>query len=565
MIAVSNGPNDPNFQIPLPQAVVLPGPAPPQPDWRPPVDVPDPHARDVEFSVTLSLSAGHVPPGWLDAFLLWMQAMCKAGLGALERGTREQHLHIQGTIRMRVSGPVDQKLCDRLKKQIKAACGITHGSGFRTRMELKPFGPGQTWGMMLAYCTKDVGKPHYRCVMHNVSQEEIDAGFRDWQSARLSYDEGRVQLTKKNLFDQLYAYRSSCPPDLAYRSFIETFTDMLNTGQYVVSPLAIMGYGIAMRAAAAEAFWALIYKQPMTMDMCSTLVFSDYWSQGARARPHERYYAGDYAGPAAAAADRTRAARSHSPSPPPSRPASPALSPLAARAARARGPPSGLLNTLLKNARAARGRVEDLGDFVRVADGAPGTSAEGASAARAPATSEGARRKRVLYSEDEGDDDDEDRGYTQPSRRAPRLVRGAATARSVTTQDCNLAGRACGAMDSKRARLPATARTLRAGILVCGGRGGRVGHGRRRRGRGRRRRGRRSGWLHCPGRRGVTGGSRQEREPWLKIACDKGNKRVTRLAPHPEGAPEGTGQLGRAGGGKRRAARRMRTFSLCFG
>jgi hypothetical protein len=86
VIAVSNGPNDPNFQIPLPQAVVLPGPAPPQPDWRPPVDVPDPHARDVEFSVTLSLSAGHVPPGWLDAFLLWMQAMCKAGLGALAKG-----------------------------------------------------------------------------------------------------------------------------------------------------------------------------------------------------------------------------------------------------------------------------------------------------------------------------------------------------------------------------------------------------------------------------------------------------------------------------------------------
>ena len=385
--------NAQNFEIPLPRTIVVEGPSPPMPDMRRPEDPEDQFAQDIEFSITLSLCAGHIPPGWLDAFYSWMVAVCKAGIASTERGKREQHLHIQACVRMSVRGPVDSKLCDKMKRDVKKACGITHGSGFRTRMECKPFGPGQTWGMMCGYCTKDFGKPHYRCVRHNVSQAEIDAGVRDWQSAKLSYDENKTVLTKKNLFEQLYSYKANQPPDSAHTSFIEVLTDMLNTGQYVFSPLAIMGYGVTMRAAAADALWALVHGRRVTMDAVAACVFSDYnYSSGRTgyAAPHERFYSADHRPPAGSRAP------SPSPSTPPDSPGAPAPAPPpSGRLAQ----PSGRLAAVLATAR-ARARVEDLGDYVTIdTAGAAGPSSAPPMSADKAAVAEDADKAAVAEDE----------------------------------------------------------------------------------------------------------------------------------------------------------------------
>ena len=86
IVAIASGPDDPNFQIPLPEAVVvaLPEREPAQPPRDDEQE--DRLAREVEFSITLSLAAGHVLPAWLDFLGSWMQANCVAGLAALERG-----------------------------------------------------------------------------------------------------------------------------------------------------------------------------------------------------------------------------------------------------------------------------------------------------------------------------------------------------------------------------------------------------------------------------------------------------------------------------------------------
>ena len=290
VVAIASGPDDPNFQIPLPQAVVVAFPQrePAQPPRDDEQD--DPLARDVELSITLSLAAGHVLPAWLDFFGSWMQANCVAGLAALERGKKEQHLHIQGAVRMRLRGPIDKKFCDKIKKQIKQVCGIAHGSGFRTLMDVKAFAPGQTWPMMIGYCTKDFGQPHYRIVRKGVSDEEIAAGVAQWQSARLSYEDDKVVLTKKTLFQHVYSFIANGEPG-AFPTFIEAMTSMLNTLKYVPSPLLIMGYGGSMRAAAAQALWLLANNRPITMAQCGALFLSDNSSDSAGGTSHaQRYY-----------------------------------------------------------------------------------------------------------------------------------------------------------------------------------------------------------------------------------------------------------------------------------
>ena len=191
---------------------------------------------------------------------------------------------------MKLRGPIDRKFCDKIKKQIKQVCGIAHGSGFRTLMDVKAFAPGQTWPMMIGYCTKDFGQPHYRMVRKGVSDEEIAAGVAQWQSARLSYEDDKVVLTKKNLFQHLYSFIANGEPG-AFPTFIEAMTSMLNTLKYVPSPMHIMGYGGSMRSAAAQALWLLANDRPISMAQCGALFLSDNSSDSPGGTSHaERYY-----------------------------------------------------------------------------------------------------------------------------------------------------------------------------------------------------------------------------------------------------------------------------------
>eukprot|EP00966_Prymnesium_polylepis_P270713 6254165-Prymnesium_polylepis.1 len=93
-----------------------------------------------------------------------MVATCIAGIAGLERGKERNNLHIQAAVRQRLTREPDKAYTELMKRQIKRACSVGRGSGFRTKMTINVFGPGQTWDMMLAYCTKDNARPHFRQV-----------------------------------------------------------------------------------------------------------------------------------------------------------------------------------------------------------------------------------------------------------------------------------------------------------------------------------------------------------------------------------------------------------------
>ena len=55
--------------------------------------------HEVEFSITIEVKGRHVVPGWLGLYLNFVKAKCVAGFGALERGKKEEHLHIQAMMK----------------------------------------------------------------------------------------------------------------------------------------------------------------------------------------------------------------------------------------------------------------------------------------------------------------------------------------------------------------------------------------------------------------------------------------------------------------------------------
>ena len=221
-----------------------------------------------------------------------------------------------------------------IRNQLKAAIGVRHGDGSGCSVFIKSFAPGQSWQSMLGYVNKDEGKPHYRRVTHNVTNAEIAAGKTSWAVCRLSYEEDRLILTKKNLMSALYTSRcvpqrnSHCDhvtrhqvictdpypptaiPRYAYdpnvprvrmRSadaapgtvgpFIDEMTSFLNSYRAIPAPNMIMSFGGQMRSVAAEALWKLANKTPISIDECAAMLFTDWQPMpSATAQPHQRYW-----------------------------------------------------------------------------------------------------------------------------------------------------------------------------------------------------------------------------------------------------------------------------------
>ena len=169
--------------------------------------------RGTKFSLTIGCT-NNVIPGWLDVLKNWLIHFTDAGLASLEVGPKNGHLHIQAIFRKVMSGPANAKAIEALRKSMKGAFGIQRGDGIGCKITLKPFAPGQQWGQMLAYCTKEAGAFHCRTVSFNVSDAEIEAGRLQWSKAKLSYEDGKTVLYQKNLFASTFNFKFVISPRL---------------------------------------------------------------------------------------------------------------------------------------------------------------------------------------------------------------------------------------------------------------------------------------------------------------------------------------------------------------
>lgn len=115
------------------------------------------------FSI-FSVKAGNdVPTAWLLQHKQWA-VQCKSTwfAFALERGSKENNLHVQGVMECRIFAT--KAGCDVLRESLKLMMNI-HSSD-NAKIEVKACQAGQTATYMLGYIQKDKSKAHYDVSMH---------------------------------------------------------------------------------------------------------------------------------------------------------------------------------------------------------------------------------------------------------------------------------------------------------------------------------------------------------------------------------------------------------------
>ena len=78
-------------------------------------------------------------PAWLQLVQNWMQERCVAGAASLERGGKQQLLHVQMMVRIKI----DPRDAEKLREEIKTLVGWRRGDGSGTYCQVKEFKPGQ--------------------------------------------------------------------------------------------------------------------------------------------------------------------------------------------------------------------------------------------------------------------------------------------------------------------------------------------------------------------------------------------------------------------------------------
>ena len=129
----------------------------------------------------------------------------------------------------------------------------------------------QTWIMMLGYVHKDRKLSHFQVYKYNVSDAEIESGIAEWTSAKLSYEDDKILVTKTNMFHRAYAYylNNHAGVDM---SFVEIMTRMLNTKKYMVVA-TMLATGQPLYKYSCEALWKLAIGKTLYSGEVEDLLF----------------------------------------------------------------------------------------------------------------------------------------------------------------------------------------------------------------------------------------------------------------------------------------------------
>ncbi len=105
-----------------------------------------------DFSLTITKTGSDVGVDAVDKIAHFIEKYCVKGGVATEVGQRAFNLHLQGMFR--INWPSRKEYIQELQKIIKR---ILPDDGKKYKVNLKPFGAGQSFSAMVGYITKDQG------------------------------------------------------------------------------------------------------------------------------------------------------------------------------------------------------------------------------------------------------------------------------------------------------------------------------------------------------------------------------------------------------------------------
>ena len=129
----------------------------------------------------------------------------------------------------------------------------------------------QTWVMMLGYLHKDSNMPHFRKYYYNIRESDVDAGVIEWKSAKLSYEDDKIVISRMQMFMKPYSYYVTyCNgEDISY---VDIMMRMLNSGKFVLASGFVSGTPI--RQVAVEAMWKNIIGKKLSYEEVKHLLFA---------------------------------------------------------------------------------------------------------------------------------------------------------------------------------------------------------------------------------------------------------------------------------------------------
>jgi hypothetical protein len=190
----------------------------------------------------------------LEKLNQWLQLEhVESGLFAAEKGCHEEHLHFQGVVR------VIGMTAAATNKSLKAALGWTN-KGADYNVMCKTLSREQRYTFMLGYCIKDVGKPHFKCVLKNITDSQIERGRIEHLKHGAAELKGMKQLDPSNIMARaLHFYLHSRTNYDSVPSIDHVLLAMLRSGHFYPSPKFIVPFqGMGMDYIRCTSLWRVM-------------------------------------------------------------------------------------------------------------------------------------------------------------------------------------------------------------------------------------------------------------------------------------------------------------------
>ncbi|KAL4514300.1 hypothetical protein Ndes2526B_g04029 [Nannochloris sp. 'desiccata'] len=171
----------------------------------------------------------------------------------MERGSKMNHLHLQ--IVVQTSG-----LCAAaFTRRLKEAMGWTGNSDCIVRSRAVQNNKLHTFNGLVGYCMKDIGRPHFRCAMKNITDQIIKEGFVDYILYGCDEDiKGKVTLSPEKLMERAKAWKDQCcKPFADDPPFEEVLLGMMRSGHYFLSTRFVQSRAAGMDLDKARALWRI--------------------------------------------------------------------------------------------------------------------------------------------------------------------------------------------------------------------------------------------------------------------------------------------------------------------
>lgn len=184
-----------------------------------------------DWSITVAAIKTDVPRVILELFETFMTTVkCTLGIACLERGDKERNLHLQGAAQFPWNPEDTKGLTNLLRQCLKLA----DYADISFKVQCKIFERGQAWLGMIGYCQKWRDNIEYASVHRGITPADLEKGRIYLQVYRSDYTKDKFIVDQNNIMKASYAHWTATRKP-AFVTFEENFTDMLMSGDFVIS------------------------------------------------------------------------------------------------------------------------------------------------------------------------------------------------------------------------------------------------------------------------------------------------------------------------------------------